>query len=407
MRKRINYLLIVIFALISVFVAFPAIATGPIPDHFYYKSKAEILDIPSSTLPQVVDVQLPQSPDIISSYTLLLDNVTKSPINYYIGSTTSEKPDIFTIQVNQPSSQNGLLLQDENSATYINFPVDSPTSQTTSIIKVSSLVGKMLTLRGFNFEYSQDSSEDFFITIFSIKPNGEKTIVVSEKVPASSKYISFPVETSQEFEINITHKQPIRMTEVKPQFVNGEDISTTTKFLRFVALAEHSYVLYFDKDSNAAYQNYATEYNLANPVGNKTVKAVLSGIAANEMYISPDSDNDSVIDSLDNCPNVVNTDQKDENMNGVGDACDDFDQDGIFNSVDNCPQLPNPYQEDKDADKIGDKCDGEESRVSEKYPWLPWLGIVVGFAVTGGVLAISLHQKPKTEVASETDISKK
>ena len=37
---------------------------------------------------------------------------------------------------------------------------------------------------------------------------------------------------------------------------------------------------------------------------------------------APDSDGDGVADSSDNCPDVVNQDQKDSDANGVGDACE-------------------------------------------------------------------------------------
>jgi hypothetical protein len=66
----------------------------------------------------------------------------------------------------------------------------------------------------------------------------------------------------------------------------------------------------------------------------------------------PDRDGDGVPDSVDNCPNVANPDQKDTDHDGVGDACD------------NCPTVANPTQDPNackppppvrcDVDKDGD-----------------------------------------------------
>jgi len=81
----------------------------------------------------------------------------------------------------------------------------------------------------------------------------------------------------------------------------------------------------------------------------------------------------------DNCVVVANTDQEDIDENSRGDACDDFDQDGLINAKDNCPDSPNRNQADTDGDKIGDTCDVEESRITEQYAWLPWVGM--GFVV--------------------------
>jgi len=101
----------------------------------------------------------------------------------------------------------------------------------------------------------------------------------------------------------------------------------------------------------------------------------------NPSYVIADSDGDGVVDLNDNCINLSNFDQADVNTNGLGDACDDFDRDGVINSNDNCINAPNQNQVDTDGDKKGDTCDDDESRITEKYPWLPWAGMGVAALV--------------------------
>jgi hypothetical protein len=74
---------------------------------------------------------------------------------------------------------------------------------------------------------------------------------------------------------------------------------------------------------------------------------------------SLDSDNDGVLNHVDNCPTVANPTQADGNANGIGDACDqpDTDNDGFYDAQDNCPTVANPAQEDGDVDGRGDACD--------------------------------------------------
>jgi hypothetical protein len=81
--------------------------------------------------------------------------------------------------------------------------------------------------------------------------------------------------------------------------------------------------------------------------------------------------------------------------NGRGDVCDDFDQDGIVNSKDNCPNNPNVNQGDTDSDKIGDVCDDEESRITEKYGWIPWVGMgLAGIVLLGLFISVAKSIKP-------------
>ena len=74
-----------------------------------------------------------------------------------------------------------------------------------------------------------------------------------------------------------------------------------------------------------------------------------------------DTDNDTIGDNADNCPNTKNADQINRYGNlSIGDACEDSDGDGILDLNDNCPLSANPNQANLDNatdDPLGDACD--------------------------------------------------
>ena len=56
-----------------------------------------------------------------------------------------------------------------------------------------------------------------------------------------------------------------------------------------------------------------------------------------------------------------NPEQLDEDLDGLGNECDDdIDNDSIDNFNDNCKLIYNPFQEDTDGDGKGNKCQRDE-----------------------------------------------
>jgi len=106
----------------------------------------------------------------------------------------------------------------------------------------------------------------------------------------------------------------------------------------------------------------------ANDTGSSPVNADSDGdgisdgveVSSGTSPINSDTDGDTIADNIDNCPLVANTNQTDNNQNGIGDACEvDTDQDGIIDPLDNCPLVPNADQANLDNDSMGDVCDDD------------------------------------------------
>ncbi|MFA4872836.1 MAG: thrombospondin type 3 repeat-containing protein [Patescibacteria group bacterium] len=215
--------------------------------------------------------------------------------------------------------------------------------------------------------------------------NGSERIVVAER-SINQPTIGFPRTEARDWIVTFTFAQPLRITELR--LIPENAASTKIYNLRFLAQPQRTYRIYFDPDRNVNVPVGET----GNLALNKDVLVLpLLSANANPLYRAADVDADGVIDTQDNCVEISNRDQRDINHNGRGDVCDDYDRDGLINSKDNCPENANRSQADTDGDGKGDACDAEESRITERNPWLPWAGIVFAALVVAVLLFITVR----------------
>jgi hypothetical protein len=375
-----------------------------------FRKVVSIEDIPSIKFPQVVEIEsrLGTYSEIFPE-TLLLSNDTDRlsvPVYKSVKDIKTLGYDVFLYPRNESTFTN---LSDGKADTYEDLQpngTDNPHRFIISFIDLPKVIG-------LDIKYAPQSEKP---NVYSVSVEQSQAGMVGYYIINKSGYASdsirfSKVENEYVFILELYSKKPMRITDIVPVFetpYEGGIVQRNT--LRFLAQPDKKYSLYYDVDANSWALNQSLESIeiLQNPVGNSVIPVVVDFFKAidNPSFTPSDKDYDGILDTLDNCPKVSNPDQIDTDKNGVGDYCDDFDKDGVFNPEDNCAQVSNRYQEDTDGDKIGDACDNEEIRVIEKYPWLPWIGIIVGLAVMGGVLVISFKQDKKTsaEIKIEEDV---
>jgi hypothetical protein len=261
-------------------------------------------------------------------------------------------------------------LADEDERTTFDFPLLSDGPQHG---KIKIVYAKPIETSSVVFRTTRDS---YMPNAFTLVIDGKRILNTIQGGSAM-----FPKMMAQKVEIEFEYSQPIRFTEVGVGSLREEEVLST---LRFVYQPKMKYMLYIDSLVRSAFPSPVINLYAKN----KEAEVVLGEVTRNplykeEVYVEKDTDGDSILDVQDNCPLQVNTSQKDSNGNGVGDVCDDYDYDGVPTYIDNCPEIENPHQEDKDRDGLGDSCDNEESRITEKYGWIPWVVFLGVFVVIG------------------------
>lgn len=343
--------------------------------HRFYKDVGNI----SISVPTIVEV--PFADEFIERFDFaVLDKTTNSFEPHFFKQETLINEIPVSVSTN-PNTGSASRMNDNDTRTYADFPLPDNEQGHVQITLSSTnpITSSVLTTLLDN-----NVALPSFIEIRAFVDGQSRIVVANRRMDQQT--IRFPQTTSNRWVITFTFGQPLRISELRLNQDNAT--KSSTRAIRFLAQPTHSYRIYFDPD-RLAIAPVGEAGNLVSAKDILIIPAVPS--QNNPNYIIADVDGDGVPDIRDNCVSVTNSDQQDINNNGRGDVCDDFDQDGLINSKDNCTDNPNRDQKDTDSDGIGDVCDKEESRITERYTWIPWVGI--GFAALVLIIILVLTAK--------------
>lgn len=329
-----------------------------------YRAYKDVNSVPIS-VPTAVEMSF--ADDFIErTEFVVLDKTTNSfEPNFFKQETLVNETPLSLSTIPSMSSLFAARMNDGDAKTYAEFPLPENALgnvQITILSRFPVTSSSIATLLDNNVALPN------FVEIRAFVGGQNRIVVANRRMDQQT--IRFPQTTSDRWTVTFGFGQPLRISELRLSQDNA--VRSSSRTVRFLAQPAHSYRVYFNPDRSSL----AVVGEAGNLVSAKDVLAVGASVAQNNPgYIIADVDNDGVPDIRDNCVSVANSDQQDLNNNSRGDACDDFDQDGIANTIDNCPDSPNRNQKDTDSDGLGDVCDGEESRITEKHAWIPWVGI--------------------------------
>ncbi|MDP2668247.1 MAG: thrombospondin type 3 repeat-containing protein [bacterium] len=380
--KKINYILLLPAVLISIFFISAELARADAVSDIISAFTSFTRVFPNVSVPTVVEVPF-DAPYLARLDFAVFDESTRTFVPYYLKRETYTNllPVSVSSDVN-PSA--AYLMADEKTNTYAEFPLSAPEGRVT--IEVTSK--SPIVSSEFSFFLDQNVILPATVEVRATDENGAQKIVVARR-PVYAEIISFPRTASANWAITFTYTQPLRITELRLKQDNAKIINSSA--IRFLAQPQKNYLIYYGADRSVAVPT-GEAGNLADNKDVLVLPKFLQEI--NRQYKSADYDGDRIPDTADNCPNTGNADQSDVNGNGVGDVCDDYDKDGLINTIDNCPNDPNRDQRDTDGDKKGDACDKEESRITERHPWIPWVGIGFAAIVVIALFALTARSKP-------------
>ncbi len=364
-----------------------AFALSPIPDIYpdknieSFRSYVEIPQ-PSIKVPTVVEIPFDGVSLERSDFTVW-NKSTDNFEPYYLKQAVTTNAVPITVETTPRTDARKLI--DGNYSTSVDFFLAGE-GENSALIEISGQ--REFTSSSFTLLLAQHVSLPQTIKIEALANGQMRTVRAEERM--TSYTVHFPQTTSSSWIITLTYGQPLRISEINLE--QDSAVKKSSQAVRFLAQPGENYRIYFDADRFVR-ADVGEAGNLTSSEDVLLLRRPQTQI--NPAYVISDIDRDSVPDIVDNCIREENPLQEDIDGNGRGDACDDFDRDGLNSVEDNCPSLPNRNQNDVDGDGIGDVCDDQESRITERYPWIPWVGIGAAALVLIVLMILMVIAKPK------------
>lgn len=361
--------------------AFAAVETKPVNDLSVFKSVYEI-ETPVIKLPTAMKVSLPAYQNFGVAI-IEVKSEAAQPVRTIKNKMTD--PSVVTVEEISPVRGNKNYFADGDMTTVGEFNIDSDFGQAYINLKYS----KPIKSSSLYLNLDNHVALPYSVAI-NARVDG-KWVTALAKTYVSNSYITFPQRTSDEWRVELSHSQPLKIREMS--LVDDNYVEAAGEDVVWLARPGETYKIYTDAAAYTPIRTGESGDLLENK--DEIVVATLGQKQTNSTFKEPDDDDDGIPNYRDNCVGLSNPKQEDLDNNKKGDACEDHDRDGVMDSRDNCPEDPNGSQVDTDGDKIGDACDEEESRVTENLPWLPWAGMGFAALVVFGIVVQSLRKDKK------------
>jgi hypothetical protein len=129
---------------------------------------------------------------------------------------------------------------------------------------------------------------------------------------------------------------------------------TSWEYIQFLAQGNNGSNTFLASEGTNILDAWLNAGELQSPTVPDGTRMAAPHVMATTTWTAPDSDNDGVPDTLDNCPNDANPQQEDNDTDGLGDVCDpDDDNDGL-SDTDEAAIGTDPFKADTDGDGITD-----------------------------------------------------